>query len=49
MLGWQSAPGKAAPEKKAAGAGRTAASRTQAGDAGATKPAPRKRPTKKDE
>jgi len=42
--------GKAAAEKKSTGTGRSAASRTQAGEAGAAKkPAPRKRPTKKDE
>ena len=42
--------GKAAADKKPTGTGRSAASRTQAGEAGAAKkPAPRKRPTKKDE
>jgi large subunit ribosomal protein L21 len=40
---------KGSTEKKAPGAGRTAASRTQAGEGGTTKPAPRKRSPKKDE
>lgn len=40
---------KTAADKKPTGTGRSAASRTQAGEAGAKKPAPRKRPTKKDE